>query len=94
MSTFENLSYGLIKEVGEDDILLNVNGKDIEIELTADIKQPIFDAIEEGIYMLPFDNVSKKIIMTVDTQTAYEVFPESDLEELEGSTNELPKEHE
>lgn len=88
-----NLNYARIKEIGENDVLLECDNKEYEIELTDDIKQPIYEAVEEGIYLVPFDNESKKILMNVDTQTLYEVFPEHELEELKGATDDIPDEH-
>lgn len=87
----KDFSYGIIKEVGEDDILVNVNGQDIEIKLDDSTRKPIYDATEEGIYLVPVDAKNKKLLMTVDTETIYEVFPEADLKELKGATEEVPK---
>jgi hypothetical protein len=89
----KKLNYALIKEIGENDVLLECNNEEYVIELTEDIKQPIFEAVEEGIYLVPFDNEKKKILMTVDTKTLYEVFPEHELEELKEATDDIPDEH-
>ncbi|OES43359.1 hypothetical protein [Domibacillus iocasae] len=94
MSTFKNLSYGLIKEVGEDDVLINLNGEDFEVKLTPENRQPIFDSVEAGNYLVPVDSETKELLMTVDTQTFYEVFPESELAELEGAADYEPNESE
>jgi len=92
MNTFKkDLSFGLIKEVGEDDILVNVNGQDMEIQLDDSTRKPIYDATEEGLYIVPVDVKNKKLLMTVDTETIYEVFPEADLKELKGATEDYPK---
>lgn len=87
MNTFRNnFTIGQIKEVGEEDVLVNVNGEDIVIPLDDSNKQAIFEAVSEGLFMVPVDAEKHKLLMTVDTQTLYEVFPEAELKELEGST--------
>ncbi|MGM9988796.1 MAG: hypothetical protein ACI35O_16440 [Bacillaceae bacterium] len=94
MDTFrKNFSYGTIKEVGEKDILVNIDGEDVVMELTESNRKPIFEAVEEGIFIVPVDAEKKKLLMTVDTKTLYEVFPELDLKELKGSTDSF-EEHE
>lgn len=90
MSTFrKNFNLGTIKEVGEDDVLINVNGEDIEFNLDNNNRQEIFNAVEEGLYIVPVDLENKELLMTVDTKTLYEVFPETELEELKGADKEL-----
>jgi len=89
----KNLNYALVKKIGENNVLLECNNKEYEVELTEDIKQPIYDAMEEGIFTVPFDAKNKKILMTVDTKAVYEVFPEHELEELKNATDDIPDEH-
>lgn len=93
MSVFnKNYTLALIKEVGENDVLLSVNDQDFEIELNEDNKQAILDAVSEGIFLVPFDSEKNELLMTVDDAVLYEVFPEIELEELEGATDDLPDE--
>lgn len=93
MSTFRNnFRLGTIKEVGEDDVLINVNGKDVEFPLNDSNRQEIFNAVEEGLYIVPVDVENTDLLMTVDTKTLYEVFPETDLEELKDAAKELDEE--
>lgn len=85
-------SYGIVQEVGEDDVLLTVDGVDYEIPLTNDDRQSVFDAVTEGVYILPVDLERKRLLMTVDTNVEYEVFPELEImDQLAGATtdNEL-----
>lgn len=93
MSVFnKNYTLALIKEVGENDVLLSVNDQDFEIELNEDNKQAILDAVSEGIFLVPFDSEKNELLMTVDDAVLYEVFPEIELDELEGATDDLPDE--
>jgi hypothetical protein len=88
MATFEkNFSYGLIKEVGEDDVLVLVDGMEIEIPLDDSTRKPIFDAVENGIYIVPVDVETSKLLITVDAQNYREIFLEADLKELKGAAN-------
>lgn len=88
MNTFRNnFTLGQIKEVGEESVLVNVKGEDMEFSLDDSNKQPIFDAVSEGVYMIPVDVEKRKLLMTVDTQTLYEVFPETELEALKDAVN-------
>lgn len=89
----ENLNYAIIKEIGENDVLIECDNTEYEIELTDDIKQPIFDSVEEGNFLVPFDKENKKILMAVDTKTLREIFPEHELEELKGAADDIPDEH-
>lgn len=91
MSVFsKDYTLALIKEVGENDVLLTVNDQDLEIELNEDNKQAVFDAVSEGIFLIPFDAEKNELLMTVDEAVLHEVFPETELKELDGATDELP----
>lgn len=84
----------LIKEVGEDDVLVTVNDVEVVVPLDEGNKQAIFDAVSEGVYLVPYDSKNNKFLMTVDEEVLYEVFPELDNEELEGATDDLPDDDE
>ncbi len=84
----------LIKEVGEDDVLVTVNDVEVVVPLDEGNKQAIFDAVSEGVYLVPYDSKNNKFLMTVDEEVLYEVFPELDNEELEGATDDLPEDDE
>lgn len=84
----QRISYATIKAIGEDAVLLECNGKEYEIDLLEDTKQPIFDAVEEGIFLVPFDEKNEQLLMSVITSTISEIFPEHELEELKDATEE------
>ena len=90
---FQRISYALIKAVREDAVLLECDGKEYEIELLADTKQPIFDAVEEGIFLVPFDKEKEQLLLSLSTDTIKKIFPEHELEELQDATKELPDEY-
>lgn len=57
MSVFhENYTLGLIKEVGEDDVLLTVNNIDIVVPLSEGNRQAVLDAVTEGVFLIPYDS--------------------------------------
>lgn len=94
MSVFSReFTLAFIKEVGEDDILVSVNEKDIVVPLTKENKEPIFQAVEEGIYVVPYSLESNELLMNVDDETLREVFPESVLEELVDLADDIPDEY-
>lgn len=86
----------LIKSISEESVVLEYRGKQYEIELSEDEKQPLYDNMEEGVFLVPFDLDSQKLLMTVDTKETYEVFPETKLldSELEGSVEDYEEEEE
>ena len=86
----------LIKSISEESVVLEYRGKQYEIELSEDEKQPLYDNMEEGVFLVPFDLDSQKLMMTVDTKETYEVFPEAKMlnSELEGSVENYEKEEE
>lgn len=71
-----DFNLALIKKIGEDSVVLEFRGKQYEIELKEEEKQPLYDGMEEGVFLVPFDLKNEKILLTVDTQEVYEVFPE------------------
>lgn len=86
----------LIKSISEESVVLEYRGKQYEIELSEDEKQPLYDNMEEGVFLVPFDLDSQKLMMTVDTKEIYEVFPEAKMlnSELEGSVENYEEEEE
>lgn len=71
-----DFNLALIKKIGEDSVVLEFRGKQYEVELKEEEKQPLYDGMEEGVFLVPFDFKNEKILLTVDTQEVYEVFPE------------------
>lgn len=89
-----NYKLALIKSISEESVVLEYRGKQYEIELSEDEKQPLYDNMEEGVFLVPFDLDSQKLMMTVDTKEIYEVFPEAKMlnSELEGSVENYEEE--
>lgn len=85
----QRISYATIKAIGEDAVLLECNGKNYEIDLLEDTKQPIFDAVEEGVFLVPFDEENEQLLISVMTGTISEIFPEHKLEELKDATKKV-----
>lgn len=85
-----------IKSISEDSVVLEFRGKQYEVELTDEDRQPLYDGMEEGIFLVPFDSKKQKILMTVDTKEVYETFPEVKMldSELEGSVKSYEEEDE
>lgn len=71
-----DFNLALIKKIGEDSVVLEFRGNQYEVELKEEEKQPLYDGMEEGVFLVPFDLKNEKILLTVDTQEVYEVFPE------------------
>lgn len=90
----KDYTLALIKEVGEDDVLVTVNDVDVVVPLNEGNKQAIFDAVSKGMYLVPYDSKNNEFLMTVDEAVLYEVFPELENEELEGATDDLPDDDE
>lgn len=86
----------LLKRISEETVVLEYRGKEYEIELSEEEKQPLYDNMEEGVFLVPFDVDSQKLMMTVDTKEVYEVFPEAKMldSELEGSVKNYEEEEE
>lgn len=91
-----NYKLALLKRISEKTVVLEYRGKEYEIELSEDEKQPLYDNMEEGVFLVPFDVDSQKLMMTVDTKEIYEVFPEAKMldSELEGSVKNYEEEEE
>jgi len=91
-----NYKLALIKSISEESVVLEYRGKQYEIELSEDEKQPLYDNMEEGVFLVPFDLDSQKLLMTVDTKETYEVFPEAKMlgSELDGSVEDYEEEEE
>lgn len=87
----QDYTLALIKEVGEDNVLLTVDDKDIVVPLHEKNRIAVFEAVEEGIYLVPYDKKNNELLMTVDEKILYEVFPEMELDELKGATEEIPE---
>lgn len=87
-----NYTLGLIKEVGEDDVLISVNGKDIEVELTDSDRETVLLMMTENIYLVPVDADTNQLILKVEESVLREEFLEMELAELSGAAEEFDEE--
>lgn len=63
-----NYTLGLIIEIGENAVLVSVNGKDIEVPLNESNREAIFDMVKEDIYLVLFDIDTNKILITIEEE--------------------------
>lgn len=64
MSTFsKNITFGLILEIGDEDVLLQVGNEKLEVALPEHAREAVQKNATEGIYIVPFDSVNKRIVM-------------------------------
>jgi hypothetical protein len=73
MTFDKNLTYGMIQEVGEKDVLVNVHDQLLEIELTDDVREAVFHYVEIGMYMIPIDLENKRIVLTEKSNAVFEM---------------------
>lgn len=82
-----NYTLGLVKEVGEDDVLISINGTDIVVGLTESDRETVLLMMTENIYLVPVDTDTNELILNVEDSVLHEVFPEMDLPELFGAAD-------
>lgn len=58
-----NIVYAFIKELEEQHVTLRVNSVELKVELTEDNRQFIFGAIQQGTFIVPFNQESHEIVM-------------------------------
>lgn len=87
-----NYTLGLIKEVGEEDVLVSVNGEDIEIELKETDREVLLNMVTENVFLVPVDSDTKELILNMDESIVREEFPEMELTELIGADEEFEEE--
>ena len=87
-----NYTLGLIKEVGEADVLVSVNGEDIEIELKESDREVLLHMVTENVFLVPVDSDTNELILNIDEATMREEFPEMELAELLGAAEEFDEE--
>lgn len=87
-----NYTLGLIKEVGEEDVLVSVNGEDIEIELKETDREVVLQMVTENVFLVPIDSDTNELILNMDESAVREEFPEMDLTELIGAAEEFDEE--
>jgi|GEM_PF-2964935 len=84
-----NYTLGLIKEVGEEDVLVSVNGEDIEIELKELDREVLLNMVTENVFLVPVDSDTNELILNIEESVIQEEFPEMDLTELIGAAEEF-----
>lgn len=77
-----NITQAFIKEIEGKTLLINVEGNDMKVELTKEDISIIFEAIEHGTYIIPFDLDRKKIVTEIEDAQLLKHFPETKLDEL------------
>lgn len=87
-----NYTLGLIKEVGEESVLVSVNGEDIEIELKETDREVLLNMVTENVFLVPVDSDTKELILNMDESIVREEFPEMELTELIGAAEEFEEE--
>ncbi|WP_203341281.1 hypothetical protein [Planococcus beijingensis] len=87
-----NYTLGLIKEVGEESVLVSVNGEDIEIELKETDREVLFQMVTENVFLVPVDSDTNELILNMDESAVREEFPEMELAELLGAAEEFEEE--
>lgn len=93
MAVFSNnYTLGFIKEVGEEDILVSINGQDIEVELKETDRETVLQMVAEDLFLVPMDATTNELILNVDDSILREVFPELDAPELLGAVDDIDEE--
>lgn len=87
-----NYTLGLIKEVGEEDVLVSVNGEDIEIELKESDREVLLQMVTENVFLVPVDSHTNELILNMEESAVREEFPEMELTELIGVAEEFDEE--
>lgn len=88
----KEITLGFVKEVSENDVLITVNEKEYLVELTKDNREPLFQALEENIFIVPFNLETNEIMMDVNDEVIREMFPETELEEILNAVD-VPEEY-
>ena len=87
-----NYTLGLIKEVGEEDVLVSVNGEDLEIELKESEREVLLQMVTANVFLVPVDSDTNELILNMDESAVREEFPEMELAELQGAADEYDEE--
>jgi hypothetical protein len=83
---------GFIKEVGEEDVLISINGEDTEVKLTDADREAVLQMASENVFMVPVNASTKELLLNVDDSILREEFPEMDLPELFGAADDMDEE--
>lgn len=63
----KNTIFAFIKELDQHGVLLQVNGEEVKVALTEENRQFIFEAIEQGTYIVPFNKANQKIVIDISS---------------------------
>lgn len=93
MAVFSNnYTLGFIKEVGEEDVLISMNGQDVEVKLTESDREAVLQMVTEDVFLVPVDAATNELLLNVDDSVLREEFPELDAPELLGATDDMDEE--
>ncbi|MCT6922828.1 hypothetical protein [Metasolibacillus sp.] len=63
----KNTIFAFIKELDRHGVLLQANGEEVNVALTEENRQFIFEAIEQGTYIVPFNKANQEIVMDLSS---------------------------
>lgn len=93
MAVFSNnYTLGFIQEVGEEDVLISINGEEVEIKLTDKDREAFLHMVMENVFLVPVDAATNELLLNVDDSVLREEFPELDAPELLGAADDLDEE--
>lgn len=93
MAVFSNnYTLGFIQEVGEEDVLISINGEDVEVKLTDTDREAVLQMVTENVFLVPVDADTNELILNVDDSVLREEFPELDAPELLGAADDMDDE--
>lgn len=93
MAVFSNnYTLGFIQEVGEEDVLISINGEDVEVKLTDTDREAVLQMVTENVFLVPVDADTNELILNVDDSVLREAFPELDAPELLGAADDMDEE--
>lgn len=76
----ENFAIGIIKEVGDNDVVLSVDGEEITVDLSDEQAEELHQfLIEQDNFLIPINLETKELFLEMDSK-----WNEEDLEELIG----------
>lgn len=93
MAVFSNnYTLGFIQEVGEEDVLISINGEEVEIKLTDTDREAVLHMVMENVFLVPVDAATNELLLNVDDSMLRKEFPELDAPELLGAADDMDEE--
>ncbi|WP_342472405.1 hypothetical protein MHH70_01980 [Metasolibacillus sp. FSL H7-0170] len=71
--------FAFIKELDRDCAILQANNQEVKVTLDEENRQLLFEAIDQGTYIVPFNTGSQKIVLDI---SSLHYFPETGRPEL------------